>query len=77
MTSNGERKVITVENNAGGKGPMTIEHLLGEKELDGKCKMYAKVTIPVGSSLGYHEHQKLISFFLVLVNTVIMEKSIQ
>ena len=30
MTSNGERKVITVENNAGGKGPMTIEHLLGE-----------------------------------------------
>ena len=42
MTSNGERKVITVENNAGGKGPMTIEHLLGEKELDGKCKCFVE-----------------------------------
>ena len=38
MTSNGERKVITVENNAGGKGPMTIEHLLGEKELVASVK---------------------------------------
>ena len=42
MTSKGERKVITVENNAGGKGPMTIEHLLGEKELDGKCKCFVE-----------------------------------
>ena len=69
MTSNGERKVITVENNAGGKGPMTIEHLLGEKELDGKCKMYAKVTIPVGSSLGYHEHHGNTETYFILSGT--------
>ena len=69
MTSNGERKVITVENNAGGKGPMTIEHLLGENELDGKCKMYAKVTIPVGSSLGYHEHHGNTETYFILSGT--------
>ena len=69
MTSNGERKVITVENNAGGKGPMTIEHLLGEKELDVKCKMYAKVTIPVGSSLGYHEHHGNTETYFILSGT--------
>ena len=45
-----------VENMAGGKGHVIIKHILGEKELNGKCGLYAEVTIEPGCSLGYHEH---------------------
>ena len=56
MTSNGQREIQVVEGMRGGKGQVKIERLLGEKELDGKCGMYARVTVTPGSSLGYHEH---------------------
>ena len=40
---------------ANGVGEVLIEKILDE-ELAGKCGLYAKVTIPAGSVLGYHEH---------------------
>ncbi|MFI3205851.1 MAG: cupin domain-containing protein [Clostridia bacterium] len=51
-----ETIINKVENLAGGKGFVTIEKLLGEKELNGKCGLFAKVTIEPGHSLGYHVH---------------------
>ena len=50
-------KIEKVENMCGGKGHVIIEHILGEKELNGKCGLYAKVTIEPGCTLGYHEHK--------------------
>ena len=47
---------VVVPHKAGGKGEVQIEHLLTEKELDGKCKMYARITIKPGCSIGLHEH---------------------
>ena len=49
-------KIERVENMAGGRGHVTIKHILGERELNGKCRLYAEVTIEPGCSLGYHEH---------------------
>ena len=40
---------------ANGVGAIHIEKILDE-ELGEKCGLYAKVTIPAGSVLGYHEH---------------------
>ena len=57
MTSNGERKLALLENMKGGRGTVTIERLLKEPKLNGKCKMYARVIVAPGSSIGYHEHQ--------------------
>ena len=34
-----------VENMAGGTGHVLIKRLLDEKQLNGKCKMYAEVTL--------------------------------
>lgn len=56
MTSANDRTVEKIENMCGGKGHVLIERLLGEKELDGKCGLYAKVTIEKNCTLGYHEH---------------------
>ena len=51
-----EKNVVKKENMQGGKGTITITHLLSEKELAGKCAMFAKVTIPPGAVLGKHQH---------------------
>lgn len=48
--------VERVENMAGGQGHTIIKRLLDEKQLNGKCRLYAEVTLEPGCSLGYHEH---------------------
>ena len=55
-----------MENMAGGKGHVIIKDLLGEKELNGKCRMYAEVTVEPGCSLGYHEHHGESETFYIL-----------
>ena len=47
---------ITAQNKAGGKGAVHIEKLLSDQELNGKCDMFAKVTIKPGCSIGIHAH---------------------
>lgn len=55
-TKSDTRKILRKENMNGGKGHVIIERLLEEPELNGKCGLYAKVTIEKDCSLGYHEH---------------------
>ena len=51
-----EQNTVSAMNKAGGKGEMFITHLLTPKEMLDKCEMFASVRIPVGSSLGVHQH---------------------
>ena len=44
------------DNPCGGKGKMKIEKVLSPAELKAKCGLYARVTLPPGAELGYHEH---------------------
>ena len=46
---------IKAQNKANGKGEITICHILGSEQLGGN-DMFARVTIPAGCSIGYHEH---------------------
>ena len=55
-----------VENMAGGTGHVLIKRLLDEKQLNGKCKMYAEVTLEPGCSLGYHEHHNESETYYIL-----------
>ena len=48
------KKTITMPS-GNGKGELKLELILDE-ELGDKCRLYAKVTIPAGSTLGFHEH---------------------
>ena len=45
------------KNAAGGKGEVSLEHLLGKEQMGDKCSTFARVTIKPGSSLGYHQHK--------------------
>ena len=61
-----ELRVERKENMAGGKGHVIIKHILEEKELNGKCKMYAEVTLEPGCSIGEHPHQPDAEFCYML-----------
>lgn len=63
------REVLRIEKKAGGKGHVLIEKLLGEKELNQKCNMYAKVTLNPNCSLGYHEHHGDSETYYILSGT--------
>ena len=39
-----------VEHMAGGQGHALVKRLLDEKQLNGKCKLYAQVTLEPGCS---------------------------
>ncbi len=51
-----ETKIERVDRMCGGKGHLIIKHILGEKELNGKCGLYAQITMEPNCTLGYHEH---------------------
>ena len=57
---------------ANGKGAVYIEKILDE-ELADKCGLYAKVTIPAGSVLGYHEHHGIGESYFVLSGSAIYD----
>lgn len=56
ITHADEREVTINPNKAGGIGHVDIEHLIAPEQTNGKTPLFARVIIPVGSSLGYHEH---------------------
>lgn len=57
------------ENRAGGKGFVHIERLLTPEEMGPNVKMYARVTVDVNSSLGYHPHVNDSETYYILEGT--------
>lgn len=49
-------EIQRIENMCGGTGHVLLKPILDEKQLNGKCGLYAEVTLEPGCSLGYHEH---------------------
>lgn len=45
-----------VENLIDGQGPVNMIHLLEKEEFNDKGRMYARVLLEPGSSIGYHIH---------------------
>lgn len=41
----------------GGKGSIELQHIFRQDEFTGKARLFAKVTINPGCSIGLHEHQ--------------------
>ena len=50
--------IVKVDNLAGGNGPAYVHHIVTQDELLGHGKMYAKVVLPPGSSVGWHQHER-------------------
>ena len=48
---------LCVEKKSGGDGVVRIQPLLDEAQRGKACKLYARVTLQKGCSIGYHEHR--------------------
>ena len=55
-----------IEHMAGGKGHVIMKDIVGEKELKGKCGLFAEVVLEPGCSLGYHEHHDDSEIYYIL-----------
>ena len=51
-----QEKLTVRHEMRGGKGDVYLYHILGEEELMGHGRLYARVVLPPGSSIGVHEH---------------------
>lgn len=54
------------EHLCGGEGRVLINELLAEKQLRGKCGLYAEITVEPGCSIGYHVHNQESETYFVL-----------
>ncbi|MGJ8455728.1 cupin domain-containing protein [Pseudothermotoga sp. U03pept] len=50
----------------GGDGEVQILHLLEKESLLGKARLFAKLTVKPGSSIGLHKHENEFEIFYVL-----------
>ncbi len=48
--------IVKAEGLAGGKGTAEIHHIVTAEELGGAGRMYAKVALKPGASVGWHRH---------------------
>ena len=47
---------VVKEKSGTGIGEFTLEKLLDMSQMKDRANLYARVTVPPGSSVGYHEH---------------------
>lgn len=59
-------KINRIEHMCEGNGHVIIKELLDEQQLNGKCGLYAEVTLEPGCSLGYHEHHNESETYYIL-----------
>ena len=52
-----EMKTDINQNMRGGKGSVAMTHILENKEFYGKGRIFAKVTLKPGCSVGLHKHE--------------------
>ena len=62
-------KIRREEHMAGGNGHVIIKEILDAEQLNGKCGLYAQVTLEPGCSLGYHEHHGESETYYILSGT--------
>jgi len=54
------------ENMRGGQGVVTIEHFLTPSEMHDKGRLFAKITVKPGDSIGFHVHEKEMEAFYIV-----------
>ena len=50
----------------GGKGTVTVKHLLKPDELLGKGRLFAELTVPPGASVGLHRHEGDVEAYYII-----------
>jgi len=59
----------------GGHGPVKITHLLEPEDFKSHVRLCSKLTLPPGSSIGLHEHEKEDEIYLITHGTGLLEEA--
>ena len=60
------------EHMRGGEGSVLLHHILQSENLPGNCRLFARVTLVPGSSIGEHEHKGEAEIFYILSGHAVM-----
>jgi mannose-6-phosphate isomerase-like protein (cupin superfamily) len=66
LRSGHEMEVELREKMRGGEGVVRIKNLFQPGDLKGKTRLVAEITIPVGGSIGFHQHDQEEEIFYFL-----------
>ncbi len=70
IRKNGEYKIDIRKEMRGGKGEVTIEHLWApQDELKAKTRLFARLTLKPGCSIGFHTHDQEEEVFYLVQGT--------
>ena len=61
--------IKAVEGLDGGRGTAYVHHIVSKEELLGHGRLYAKVILPPGASVGFHQHVKDTEPYYILKGT--------
>ncbi len=61
------------ENMRGGQGAVTIENIFAPHEFKGRCRMFSKIILEPGCSIGRHEHDQEEEIYYVLSGRGLVE----
>ena len=61
--------IKAVEGLGGGRGTAYVHHIVSKDELMGHGRLYAKVILPPGASVGFHQHVKDTEPYYILKGT--------
>ncbi|MGI6211521.1 MAG: cupin domain-containing protein [Anaerovoracaceae bacterium] len=61
-----KERIAHEENFKGGKGPITFYHILEKEDFYGHARLYARIVLPPGSSIGWHVHEHETEPFYIL-----------
>ena len=65
-----EFRIEYKEHMRGGDGTVQLTHFItGPAELEDKGRLFAKITLNPGCSIGYHVHEKDAELFYILIGT--------
>jgi mannose-6-phosphate isomerase-like protein (cupin superfamily) len=67
--------VVVNEQMRGGDGSVTMEHLIGKDELYGKGRLYARLILKPGCSIGYHVHEGEMETFYIQKGVAVYDDS--
>jgi len=68
-----ELKEVVNENMRGGNGSVIITHLADQNEMLDKSRLFAKLTIKPGCSIGYHVHENETEIFHIISGTAVYD----
>ncbi|MFV0253411.1 MAG: cupin domain-containing protein [Beutenbergiaceae bacterium] len=56
---------VEVRTVGGGDTPITFHHYLPKERLHDKSRLFARVSVPVGGSIGLHQHTDESEFYVI------------